>query len=83
MRFLAVAFVAQLFLLPGCVSNEQARYRAAEKDLERCLEENPEDQAACAAIRANRDQEYERYERTAEQAWGCRNSPDGCDGPPD
>ena len=84
-RLLATALGTSLLLSSGaggCAFAEHRRYREADADYRECLEENPRSPETCEPLRAARDREYERYERTAERAWGCERTPEGCDPPP-
>ena len=66
----------------GCAFAEHGRYQAADEAYRACLDEHPRDTEECEPLRADRDAAYRKYERTAERAWGCDRTPQGCEARP-
>lgn len=75
----AFGTVMSPLILGSCAFAEHSRYQAAEAEYRECLDANPRNPDACEPLRAARDQAYETYEQTAERAWGCDRSIEGCD----
>jgi hypothetical protein len=72
--------VLAAFLLASCVSgfDEFERNRRAYNE---CLEDHPDDPAACEDLRIQAEKNYDDYERAAKRQWGCKQSPDRCNEP--
>lgn len=79
---LVILFSSQIAVLSACVWSEHDRYRAADSKYRECLETHPGQPDRCEPLKAARTQAYEHYERTAEQAWGCEHTREGCEDAP-
>jgi len=63
----------------ACAADELERARQLRYDYQRCLELHPDDEAACDELRVLASEAFDAYEESAQDQWGCDDTPDGCD----
>lgn len=68
--------------LVACVQRFRDEHAEARAAYHACLDEYPNEPEQCDDLRVLVDGTYDRYERSAQQQWGCRSSPDGCEPSP-
>ena len=78
---IAIAMLAALLLLPGCVWREYRDMVRSREHYEACIDERSVSADECVARRALYDASTRRYEEVSRLKWGCDPAQEDCPTP--